>query len=214
MRLLEMTIAWAMVVAPSAAAQQVTGARAGNFKLTDAGGDTVELSDYRGRTVVLEWSNPGCPFVRKHYDSGNMQRTQALARAGGAVWLTINSGAAGKQGHMSGAQARAWIAREKAQPTRYLLDPRGIVGKGYGARTTPHMYIVDANGTLVYQGGIDDKPTTSRRRTSRTSPPRATTWRRHSASWTPASRCRWPRPGPMAARSNTPTDASRGPAAS
>ena len=119
----------------------------------------MTLSQFRGKPVVLEWNNPGCPYVQKHYDSGNMQATQAKARSMGAVWLTINSGAPGKQGHMSGAEAKAFVAREKAQPTAYLLDPQGRVGKGYGAKTTPHMYLIDASGKLVYQGGIDDKPT-------------------------------------------------------
>lgn len=149
----------ATVLTTPAAADQTTGAQAGNFKLTDATGKTVALSDYRGKTVVLEWNNPGCPFVKKHYDSGNMQKTQRQAEAGGAVWLTVNSGAPGKQGYMTGAEARAFLAKEKATPTSYLLDPRGVVGKGYGAKTTPHLYIVDTAGKLVYQGGIDDKPT-------------------------------------------------------
>lgn len=147
------------VVAAPAVAQQTTGAPAGNFKLTDMTGRNVSLADYRGKTVVLEWNNPGCPFVKKHYDSGNMQRTQAAARAGGAVWLTINSGAPGKQGYMTGAEAQTFVKGAKATPTAYLLDPKGVVGKGYAAKTTPHLYIVDPAGKLVYQGGIDDKPT-------------------------------------------------------
>ena len=147
------------VIAAPAVAQQTTGAPAGNFKLTDMTGRNVSLADYRGKTVVLEWNNPGCPFVKKHYDSGNMQRTQAAARASGAVWLTINSGAPGKQGYMTGAEAQAFVKGAKATPTAYLLDPKGVVGKGYAAKTTPHLYIVDPAGKLVYQGGIDDKPT-------------------------------------------------------
>ena len=91
-----------------------------------------------------------------------MQKTQAAARRDGAVWLTINSGAPGKQGHMSGAEAKALVGKEKAQSTAYLLDPKGVVGKGYQAKTTPHMYIVDKTGTLVYAGGIDDKPTSDK----------------------------------------------------
>ena len=149
----------AALIAGPASAQQTTGAPAGNFKLTDASGKAVQLSDYRGKTVVLEWNNPGCPFVQKHYGSGNMQKAQGMARAGGAVWLTINSGAPGKQGYLTGEQARALVTKEKATPTSYLLDPKGVVGRGYAARTTPHLYIVDPAGKLVYQGGIDDKPT-------------------------------------------------------
>ncbi|MBM3928606.1 MAG: thioredoxin family protein [Sphingomonadales bacterium] len=153
-----MILGLAAIAAP-AAAQQTVGAPAGNFKLTDMTGKTVSLSDFRGRPVVIEWNNPGCPFVQKHYTSGNMQRTQTAAKAQGAVWLTVNSGAPGKQGHMTGAEAQAFVKTAKAEPTAYLLDPRGIVGKGYGAKTTPHLFIVDGSGTLVYQGGIDDKPT-------------------------------------------------------
>jgi hypothetical protein len=159
MRLAFVTIALASALAVPAAAEQATGAQAENFRLTDMNGRNVELSQFKGKTVVLEWNNPGCPFVQKHYDSGNMQKTQAAALAEGAVWLTINSGAPGKQGYMTGPEARAFVAREKATPTSYLLDPRGVVGKGYGAKTTPHMYVIDGKGVLRYQGGIDDKPT-------------------------------------------------------
>lgn len=160
--MLRYAIAAIALTATPALAEQTVGQQAGNFRLTDMTGRDVQLSDYRGKTVVLEWNNPGCPFVKKHYDSGNMQKTQGLARAGGAVWLTINSSAAGKQGHMSGAAAQAFVTASKATPTSYLLDPRGIVGKGYGAKTTPHIYIVDPAGKLVYQGAIDDKPTADR----------------------------------------------------
>ncbi|NJC32541.1 hypothetical protein GGR88_000015 [Sphingomonas jejuensis] len=146
-------------VAVPVAAQQRTGAFARDFRLNDAQGQVVTLSQYRGRPVVLEWTNADCPFVRKHYESGNMQRTQAEAIRGGAVWLTINSGAPGKQGHVDGAGARAVMTRWNSAPTAYLLDPRGIVGRGYDARTTPHLYVIDGTGRLVYQGGIDDRPT-------------------------------------------------------
>lgn len=148
----------AVSLAAPGAAEQLNGRAATDFKLTDASGKTVQLSDYRGKPVVLEWNNPGCPFVQRHYDSGNMQRTQAAAKAGGAVWLTINSGAPGKQGHLDAAGARKFVADRKAVPAHYLLDTKGIVGKGYAARTTPHLYVIDASGTLRYQGAIDDKP--------------------------------------------------------
>ena len=150
--------AFTMIAAPASVAQ-VVGKPAPNFKLTDANGTTVSLSQFRGKTVVLEWNNPECPFVRKHYGSGNMQRTQAAARRDGVVWLSINSSAPGKQGHMNAAQARGVVAALKAQPTAYLLDPDGVVGKTYDAKTTPHMYIVNKAGILAYAGGIDDKPT-------------------------------------------------------
>ena len=149
----------AFALATPLAAAQKTGALAQDFKLTDVNGKTVQLSQFRGKTVVLEWHNPGCPFVSKHYSSGNMQATQKAARQQGAVWLTINSGAKGKQGHMTGAEAKSLIARKNIQSSNYLFDAKGLVGKAYGAKTTPHMYIIDGAGTLVYQGGIDDKPT-------------------------------------------------------
>ena len=145
-------------VAQSSPAPQVGGA-ARDFRLTDSNGRNHSLSQYRGKTVVLEWNNPGCPFVQKHYKSGNMQRAQAAAREQGVVWLSINSGAPGKQGHMDGAQANAFVAEAKARPTAYLLDPRGVVGKGYNAKTTPEMFVINPQGRVVYMGAIDDKPT-------------------------------------------------------
>ena len=147
--------------AAAALADLPVGKPAPNFRLSDANGRAVSLADFRGKTVVLEWSNPECPSVKKHYDSGNMQRTQAQAAAAGAVWLTINSSGDGKQGHMTPAEAKAWAAGQQSRRTAYLLDPKGMVGRSYGAKTTPHMYIVNPAGTLVYNGGIDDKPTTN-----------------------------------------------------
>jgi opacity protein-like surface antigen len=147
------------LAAACAAEAQVVGQTAPDFTLGDANGNSVSLSDFRGKTVVLEWHNPDCPFVRKHYGSGNMQRTQAAAAQEGVVWLTINSSGSGKQGHVKGSEATAWLAQARARPTAYLLDPRGTVGRAYRAQTTPHMYIVDGAGTLVYAGAIDDKPT-------------------------------------------------------
>jgi len=148
-----------IALAAPAAADVRTGAAAPNFTLTDASGKAVQLADYKGKTVVLEWNNPGCPFVQKHYNSGNMQKTQAAAKAQGVVWLSINSGAPGLQGYMVGPQAQAFVTTQKANPTAYLLDPKGNVGHLYAAKTTPHMYVVNAKGALVYQGAIDDKPT-------------------------------------------------------
>lgn len=153
------TLAAAIAVAAPALAAPQVGSQAPNFRLADTDGRAVTLDQYKGRTVVLEWNNPGCPYVKKHYESGNMQKTQAAAKKDGVVWLTINSGAEGKQGHMNGSEAKAFVASQKAQPTAYLLDPNGVVGKGYGAVTTPHMYIIDGGGKLVYAGGIDDKAT-------------------------------------------------------
>ncbi len=151
-------VAVSVAITPALAAPQI-GKPAPNFKLNNANGEVVTLSSFKGKTVVLEWNNPECPFVQKHYESGNMQKTQAAALAGGAVWLSINSSAPGNQGHMSAAQAKAVVAEQKARPSAYLLDPTGVVGKGYDAKTTPHIYVINQAGTLVYNGGIDDKPT-------------------------------------------------------
>ena len=142
-------------------AAQALGRPAPDFTLADANGRNVRLADFRGRTVVLEWNNPECPFTRKHYDSGNMQRTQAAAAQAGVVWLTINSSAPGKQGHVNGAGAGAYLASSRATPAHYLLDPAGQVGRLYDARTTPHMFVINGAGTLVYAGAIDDRPTAS-----------------------------------------------------
>ncbi len=145
----------AFVLAPSVA---LAASAAPAFSLKDADGRTRTLGEFKGKVVVLEWINEGCPYVKKHYQ-GNMQSTQQAARAAGAVWLTVCSSAPGKQGHVDGAGAKAFIAAKGASPTAFLLDPTGVAGKAYGARTTPHMYIVDGGGRLVYQGGIDNKPT-------------------------------------------------------
>jgi peroxiredoxin len=125
------------------------------FELTDSTGKTRSLAEFAGKTVVLEWNNPGCPFVKKHYGSDNMQNQQRDATAAGVVWLTINSGAPGKQGHMDAEEAEEFREESGSAQTAYLLDPQGTVGRAYGAMTTPHMYIVDAEGVLRYAGGID-----------------------------------------------------------
>lgn len=130
------------------------------FTLTDSAGKSRTLAEFAGKTVVLEWHNPGCPFVKKHYGGGNMQAHQRDATAGGVVWLTVNSGAPGKQGHMDAAEAEAFRAESGSLQTAYLLDPEGTVGRAYGALTTPHMYIVDGAGVLRYAGGIDDREST------------------------------------------------------
>ncbi len=152
-------VAGATVAAP--AAEPEIGAAATNFRAYDMNGEVVELRDFRGKMVVLEWNNPGCPFVQKHYNSGNMQRTQRAATQQGAVWLTINSGAPGLQGHMNGEQAQAFVEGANAAPTHYLLDPNGVIGRGYDARTTPQMVIIDGEGRVRYNGAIDDKPTSN-----------------------------------------------------
>jgi len=152
-------IAAPFLVAAPANANAVVGQPAPAFTATDSNGRSHSLSDFRGKTVVLEWTNADCPFVKKFYSGGDMQRLQADARKQGVVWLTVNSGATGKQGHVSGADANAKMKRQGFNSTAYLLDHNGAVGKAYGARTTPHMFVIDAKGTLVYAGGIDNMPT-------------------------------------------------------
>ena len=130
------------------------------FTMTDTNGQSVSLADFRGRPVVLEWTNDGCPFVRKHYANppGNMQGLQEGAAADGAVWLTVISSAPGKQGYVDGAQANQLTESRGASPTHVLLDPDGVLGRLYGAKTTPHMYVVGPDGRVVYQGAIDSAP--------------------------------------------------------
>ncbi len=151
-------IAGLFMTATANAAPQI-GKPAPDFSAVDSNGKTVKLSDYRGKIVVLEWTNDGCPYVQKHYGSGNMQKLQKEEAANGIVWLTIISSAPGTQGYVDGAEANALTASRHAAPTAVLLDPEGKAGHLYNARTTPHMFIVNADGTLVYMGGIDDKPT-------------------------------------------------------
>jgi len=143
---------------PSVLANAVVGQPAPDFSVPDSQGRTQTLSAYKGKTVVLEWNNPECPFVRKHYGAGNMQKQQAAATAAGVVWLTINSSAVGKQGHLDAAAANAYVAKVGGRQSAYLLDADGKVGRLYGAKTTPHMYVVDARGVLRYMGGIDSIP--------------------------------------------------------
>ncbi len=152
-------VAAGLVTPVLASAAPVIGAQAPAFTALDVRGKPVSLADFKGRTVILEWTNPGCPFVRAHYDSGNMQATQASAIAKGAVWLSINSGAPGKQGHMNGKDAQAQMATDKTSPSAYLLDPKGSVGTLYAARTTPQIYVISPDGTLAYNGAINDRPT-------------------------------------------------------
>lgn len=142
-----------------ASAQAATvGQPAPDFTLQDVNGKTVRLSDYRGRPVVLEWNNPGCPFVRKHYDSGNMQTLQREAAAKNVVWLAINSTEASHGDYLPPAQLGRWMSEQRAAPTATLMDEDGTVGRAYAARVTPHMYIVDAQGRLAYAGAIDSIP--------------------------------------------------------
>ena len=127
------------------------------FTLTDVAGHAVQLADFRGRFVVLEWNNPSCPFVHKHYDSGNMQALQKRFTASGVAWLTINSTATAHPEFRKPAELAAWMRHVGCAPTAILLDPEGTVGRAYGARVTPHMMVIDPKGILVYMGAIDDK---------------------------------------------------------
>jgi peroxiredoxin len=136
-------------------AEVTSGQQAPDFTLTDINGKSHRLSDYKGKLVVLEWFNPDCPFVKKHYDSGNMQGLQKKYTEKGVIWLSINSSAEGKEGHYSPAQTNEWTQKEKTSSTAFLLDNDGKVGKMYGAQTTPHMFVIDSKGALVYQGAID-----------------------------------------------------------
>jgi thioredoxin-related protein len=151
----------ALACLPAALATPAVGQAAPDFTLKDTAGQTVKLSDYRGKYVVLEWTNPGCPYVRKHYNSGNMPDTQRDAVTKGAVWLSINSTAKDNGEYYEPARMAAWMKERKAQPTAMLLDEEGTAGRAYGARTTPHMYIVDPQGKLVYAGGIDSIPSSN-----------------------------------------------------
>lgn len=140
----------------AAAAAPTVGQPAPAFTGTDTTGAQHRLADYRGKTVVLEWTNHECPYTIKHYRSGNMQALQRDATADGVVWLSVVSSAPGKQGYVTAAEADDLTQTRKAAPNAVLLDPDGIMGRAYGATTTPDMYVIDAAGTLVYMGAIDD----------------------------------------------------------
>lgn len=155
-------LAAVMAATPFAAeGKEVTvGAAAPAFTLTDAHGKAHSLADLKGKFVVLEWVNFGCPFVRKHYDSGNMQKLQKTYREKGVVWLSVCSSAPGKQGYFDRLELLERIKDERSNATAYLVDAEGSVGHLYGARTTPHMFLIGPDGKLLYAGGIDDTPST------------------------------------------------------
>jgi len=150
----------ALLAAPLSAIAIDTGRPAPAFRARDADGKPVTLADLRGKTVVLEWTNEGCPYVGHMYASGVMQRLQRQAAADGVVWLTVISSAPGKQGYLDGPGVRTWKARTGAAPADVLLDPAGALGHAYDARTTPDMFVIDPAGRLVYAGAIDDTPST------------------------------------------------------
>jgi hypothetical protein len=144
---------WAAVAAK-------VGEPAPAFTATSTAGSPASLGSYKGKVVVLEWTNHECPYVRKHYETGNMQALQRETTGQGIVWLTIISSAKGEQGYVTPGQADELTTSRKAAPTLVLLDEKGMVGRMYGATNTPHMYVVDKTGLLVYAGAIDDRPTT------------------------------------------------------
>jgi len=144
------------------AAPAKVGEPAPGFTVNATNGSPVGLSSYKGKIVVLEWTNHDCPYVRKHYETGNMQSLQRDATAQGVVWLTVISSSEGTQGYVTPPQADELTTSRKAAPTAVLLDTKGTAGKLYGATNTPHMYVVDKGGVLVYAGAIDDRPTSRR----------------------------------------------------
>lgn len=147
-------VAAPLLVWPGLAGAAPIGQAAPAFRLKDTDGHTVRLDSFRGRTVVLEWLNPGCPFVRKHYQ-GNMQALQREYTAQGVAWLAINSTEPASSDHMAPAQLAQWMRDRQAAATAVLMDEDGTTGRAYGARVTPHMYLIDARGVLVYAGAID-----------------------------------------------------------
>jgi peroxiredoxin len=146
--------------AVSSPASAKVGAMAPEFTAKDMNGKSHKLSDFKGKFVVLEWLNYGCPFVGKQYGSGNMQALQKEWTGKGVVWLSVISSAPGEQGHSANDKAKADYKSKGSNATTVLLDENGVVGKAYGAATTPHMFIINPNGNLIYNGAIDDKPTT------------------------------------------------------
>jgi hypothetical protein len=147
-----------LLVLPVVAAVRV-GEPAPNFTATDSYGHQHSLAESKGKFVVLEWHNQGCPYTKKHYEAGNMQKLQKLWTSKGVVWFTVISSASGEQGYVTAAQENDYVKRMGAAPTAVLLDPNGDLGHLYAAKTTPHMYVINPQGQLIYDGAIDDKPT-------------------------------------------------------
>jgi peroxiredoxin len=148
-----------ITVGTDAFATPQTGTSAPGFTAVDSKGKRHTLAAYKGKIVVLEWTNHECPYTVKHYATGNMQALQMAATESGAIWLTVVSSRPGSQGYVEALEADKLTADRHAHPTAVLLDPAGDLGKLYGARVTPHMYVIDASGMLVYMGAIDDRPT-------------------------------------------------------
>ncbi len=159
MKRLVLAAVLATACAPAAFANAVPGQPAADFKLTDVTGKAHRLADYRGRYVVLEWFNQGCPFVQKHYESGNMQSLQKRFTDKGVVWLAISSTNPKSSDYRDPARAQGVMKDWQMAPSAFMLDEDGTVGRRYGAKATPHMFVVDPKGTVIYAGAIDDKPT-------------------------------------------------------
>lgn len=155
--LLKSAVLTTCLIASSAFAVK-PGDQAPDFKGTDSNGKTETLSQYRGKWVVLEWANRGCPYEQKHYNSGNMEALQKQWTGKGVVWLRIVSSAPGQQGYVTPSEDNAYLSDKHAAPTASILDPSGTIGRLYEAKTTPHMFVIDPTGKLIYMGAIDDKP--------------------------------------------------------
>jgi peroxiredoxin len=156
-KLLTTLLTLAASTALFAADSPAVGTTAPDFSLTDSKGKTQSVSQYKGKYVVLEWFNPDCPFVKKHYGSGNMQKLQGEFTAKGVVWLSIDSSAPGLEGNLSAEQAEKKIAEWKTKQTALVLDPDGKAGRTYGAKNTPHMFVINPEGKIIYEGAIDSK---------------------------------------------------------
>ncbi|MGG7606189.1 redoxin family protein [Massilia sp. BKSP1R2A-1] len=152
-------IAAGMLLAGAVHAEAVVGQQAPAFSGTDSAGKPVSLSQFKGKYVVMEWINPECPFVKKHYDGGNMPGTQKYAAGKGVVWVAVSTSADSGDRNAKAAAVNDWLKAKGAAPTVTVMDTGGAIGRAYGARTTPHMYLIDPNGKLVYAGAIDSKPT-------------------------------------------------------
>jgi peroxiredoxin len=158
-KLLTTLLTLAASTALFAADSPAVGTTAPDFSLTDSKGKTQTVSQYKGKYVVLEWFNPDCPFVKKHYGSGNMQKLQEELTAKGVVWLSIDSSAPGLEGNLTAEQAEKKIAEWKTKQTALVLDPEGKAGRTYGAKNTPHMFVINPEGKIIYEGAIDSKAT-------------------------------------------------------
>lgn len=156
MKMIALATAAALALSTPAFAKIATGSSVADMTVVDSNGTPHNLSDFAGKRVVLEWTNEGCPYVKKHYTTDNMQDLQRDATADGAVWLSVISSAPGKQGHKDNVEVVSWTAKHDVAATAVIFDEEGVMGQAFAARTTPHMYIIDADQTLVYQGAIDD----------------------------------------------------------